>query len=57
MIVGRFEEENEQIYRLSRNGDVQLELADNPGPLSILRGPYTEEMLRTAAATRWIIGR
>ncbi len=50
LVVGRFEGENEQIAQLSRGGDILLELSENPGPLSLLRGAFTPEILQTAAA-------
>ncbi len=50
LVVGRSEKENEQLAQLSQEGDVQLELADNPGPLCLLRGPRTPEILKVAAS-------
>jgi tRNA U34 2-thiouridine synthase MnmA/TrmU len=50
LVVGRFEKENEQIAQLSQAGDVQIELTDKPGPLSLLRGPCNPEMLKAAAS-------
>jgi tRNA U34 2-thiouridine synthase MnmA/TrmU len=50
LVIGRFEKENEQLARLSQAGDVRIELTDKPGPLSLLRGPCTPEMLKTAAS-------
>ncbi len=50
LIVGRFDEENKQIAQLSQRGDVLLELSENPGPLSLLRGHYTPEILKVAAS-------
>ena len=50
LVVGRFEKENEQLAQLSQAGDVQIELTDNPGPLSLLRGPCTPEILKAAAS-------
>jgi tRNA-uridine 2-sulfurtransferase len=50
LVVGRLEAENHEIAKLSRKGDILLELSKHPGPLSLLRGPCTKETLETAAA-------
>ena len=50
LVVGRFEKENVQIAQLGRQGDMLLELLDRPGPVSLLRGPRTQEIIRTAAS-------
>jgi len=50
LIVGRLKEENESIAELSRRGDILLELLKNPGPLSLLRGSFTPEVLKVAAS-------
>ena len=50
LVVGRFERENNQIEQLSQRGDILLELSDSPGPLSLLRGPFTPEILEVAAS-------
>jgi len=50
LVVGRFERENRQIEQLSRRGDILLELSENPGPLSLLRGPCTPTILKIAAS-------
>ena len=50
LVVGRSEQENVQLSQMSQRGDVQLELAGQTGPLSILRGPSTPEICKTAAA-------
>lgn len=50
LAMGRCEKENEQLERLSRTGDVRIQLTEIPGPLSLLRGPCTPEMLGIAAA-------
>ena len=50
LVVGRFEQENEQLRQRSQAGDVQIELTDKTGPLSLLRGPCTPEILKAAAA-------
>jgi tRNA U34 2-thiouridine synthase MnmA/TrmU len=50
LVVGRFEDENKQIERRRQKGDTLLELSENPGPLSLLRGHYTPEILEVAAS-------
>jgi len=50
LVVGRFERENRQIEQLSRRGDILLELSENPGPLSLLRGPCTPTILKIAVS-------
>lgn len=50
LVVGRSEKENLQISRLAQTGDVKLELAYNPGPLSLLRGPVTPDIIKRAAS-------
>jgi hypothetical protein len=50
LVVGRFEEENKQIAQRKRKGDMLLELSENPGPLSLLRGPLTPQILEIAAS-------
>jgi tRNA U34 2-thiouridine synthase MnmA/TrmU len=50
LVVGRLEEENQKIAKLSRRGDTLLELSESPGPLSLLRGTCTPEILKTAAS-------
>ena len=50
LVVGRLKEENERIAQLSQKGDILLELSEGPGPLGLLRGPITSEILKTAAS-------
>lgn len=50
LVVGRLEEENKRIAQLSRRGDILLELSEKPGPLGLLRGPCSSEILKTAAS-------
>jgi len=50
LVVGRFERENNQIEQLSQRGDILFELSENPGPLSLLRGPCTPKILEVAAS-------
>lgn len=50
LVIGRLKEENQKIAALSRRGDILLELSENPGPLSLLRGSCTPEVLKTAAS-------
>ena len=49
VIIGRKEEENDRIHKLSQDGDVLLRLADIPGPLTLLRGEATEDNILLAA--------
>lgn len=44
-VVGREEEENQQIEHYARPGDALLMLTDIPGPLCLVRGDLTEETL------------
>lgn len=50
LVVGRDERENNQIALLGRSEDSELELVSIPGPLSLLRGPASPEVIRIAAA-------
>jgi tRNA U34 2-thiouridine synthase MnmA/TrmU len=50
LVVGRSEKENLQISQLAQPGDVKLELAYNPGPVSLLRGPCTPDIVKRAAS-------
>ena len=50
LIVGRLEEENQEVEKLSRRGDIMLELSEYPGPLSLLRGDCPKGTLETAAS-------
>lgn len=49
LVVGRGEEENLRIENLAQEGDTLLLMADVPGPLCLLRGNLTEEVLHQAA--------
>lgn len=49
VIVGRREEENKRIERLSKDGDFLFYMEDMHGPLSLLRGEATNEKLELAA--------
>lgn len=49
VIIGRKEEENDRIHKLSQDGDVLLRLVDIPGPLTLLRGEATEDNILLAA--------
>ena len=51
-IVGRDEPENERLLALAGEGDALLEVADIPGPITLLRGTFGEpERLAAAAIT------
>jgi len=50
LVVGRDERENNRIAELGRKEDMELELVNLPGPLSLLRGPASPEIIKTAAA-------
>jgi tRNA U34 2-thiouridine synthase MnmA/TrmU len=50
LVVGRDERENNQIALLSKAEDMELELVSLPGPLSLLRGPVSLEIIKIAAA-------
>lgn len=50
LVVGRFDGENKQIAQRRQKGDFLLELSENPGPLSLLRGPLTPQILEIAAS-------
>ena len=49
-VVGRQEQDNEKILRLSRVADLLIEAADIPGPSTLLRGSLSAENINTAAA-------
>lgn len=49
-IIGRSEAENKKLVTLFQEGDFCLEMADCPGPLTIVRGRADEEVLKQAAA-------
>jgi len=50
VIVGRDERENHIVASLMREGDVLMECATHPGPMTLVRGPAAAEHLRLAAA-------
>ncbi len=50
LVVGRDERENNRIAELAASADMELELVSIPGPLSLLRGPASPEIIRIAAA-------
>ena len=50
VVVGRNHEENGRILSLSRKGDLLMEAAAHPGPVTLLRGAGTEENVALAAA-------
>ena len=53
-IVGRDEEDNKKLLAWSRGEDALLEVADVPGPLTVVRGQPTDgDMLLAAAITAW----
>jgi len=49
LIVGRNREENEELLRLARAGDICLRVVSFPGPVGLLRGKEKDEVLRMAA--------
>ncbi len=49
-VIGRNEAENRRLTALFREGDRCLELADHPGPFTLIRGEADEEALTQAAA-------
>jgi tRNA-specific 2-thiouridylase len=50
LVVGRDEQENNRIAELGRKEDIELELVSLPGPLSLLRGHASPEIIKIAAA-------
>jgi hypothetical protein len=50
LVVGRSEKENFQLSQLAQTGDVKIELVHNTGPLSLLRGSYTPDIVKRAAS-------
>lgn len=50
LVVGRDERDNNRIAALATSDDLELELVSLPGPLSLLRGPASPEIVRLAAA-------
>ena len=50
VVVGRDDADNQKILALARTGDILLEVAEFPGPITLCRGPFTEDLLRKAAS-------
>ncbi|MBC7189491.1 tRNA 4-thiouridine(8) synthase ThiI [Candidatus Aerophobetes bacterium] len=50
VIIGRCKQENIQIERLATPGDIILKVKDYPGPTSLFRGMFSEELLMQAAS-------
>jgi tRNA U34 2-thiouridine synthase MnmA/TrmU len=49
-VVGRDNADNESISALARSGDALVEVAAGHTPLTLVRGPLSDDVLRTAAA-------
>ena len=49
-VVGRDDADNQKILAIARTGDILLEVAEFPGPVTLCRGPFTEDLLRKAAS-------
>ncbi len=49
-IVGRDEAENERLLKFAKNQDIIFRVMDFPGPLTLLQGQQTPELLSHAAA-------
>jgi len=49
LVVGRLEQENDQLERLAAPGDLLLVARDYPGPTALARGAYDDGLLRLAA--------
>ena len=50
LIVGRNHDENEMLKALALDGDVLLETKDHVGPVSLIRGEISQNLLELAAA-------
>jgi len=50
MVVGRDEKENGDIEPLAREGDLLMDAAEYPGPITLVRGPASDEQLTVAAS-------
>ena len=50
LVVGRNQEENDVVAELAREGDVFVEAATHPGPLSLLRGKVSDADIELAGA-------
>lgn len=49
-IIGRDERENHTLESFARDGDLLMEASDYPGPITLVRGPASEEQTELAAA-------
>ena len=49
-VVGRHHQDNEDLQKLIREGDILLKQKDAPGPLTVLDGDASEEDVLAAAA-------
>ena len=49
LYVGRNRDENERLGSLARDGDVIIKVRTRPGPLAVLRGDVTDEVMELAA--------
>lgn len=49
IIVGKNQEDNENILSLKKEGDLIFEVEDVPGPTTILRGDNSEDIIKIAA--------
>ncbi|MFA5500870.1 MAG: tRNA 4-thiouridine(8) synthase ThiI [Candidatus Omnitrophota bacterium] len=49
LVVGRDQSENATLLLLAKNDDIILKLKDHQGPISILRGEVTDDMIMVAA--------
>jgi tRNA U34 2-thiouridine synthase MnmA/TrmU len=50
LVVGRSEEENQKIQTFAKTGDVLVKVLHHPGPLSLMRGEFSESELEKAAS-------
>ena len=50
MVVGRDEKENEAVEALAREGDLLMDAAEHPGPVTLVRGLASDEQLAIAAS-------
>ncbi len=49
LVIGRDQEENDELQGLIKDGDACIRLKDKQGPFSMLRGPADDAMIRYAA--------
>jgi len=56
-VVGRNQAENGHLISLAAEGDHLMEVAARPGPVTLVRGPVTEEQLREAGAITMAYGK